>query len=484
MYSLFVFEIAELTNLATPYDVPAKIAFANAALGLDPANVAFDVWSGDLRIDHLAVRITAASVEPGGAVRSHTESVEEDIFLAIIDDFVDSLTWTTCDPEKLRHVLTNGDAYSLAAHPVLGDATRFIDNSIRALPAYIGCAELDLGNPLHHETARILVHRYFLEARTLKMLDAIGSDDELELELLAANAWAQSLDFTAVVCDQRPSGVPLPRLNALSERGLVSAETLARRDSWGHFDEVALALTRTRTAAPVGQAIGRTTEPPRIDERKLRDYCLTDDPGHAGYPKSQLFRTVLGIERADWRFLAAQLEDRLFEAAPQDVQVTAWGVKYRAQLPIVGRNGQVREITTAWIIRGPNPPELIDPPALVTAFLPREDAPALPPAEYTAPPILRPSERHDHALLHEVAKDAALTAALARPERRDATVELLGDSDFAQWLVTAETEGDQAPWVEAAGLGPASEKRDASFCATYAKVLRQNGVPARATTAV
>lgn len=481
MYPLFVFEIAELGHAATPYDTPAKVAFSNAVLDLDPADVAFDVWSGDLRVDHLAERLTAASVEPGGARRRYTLSADKRLLLAIIDDFVDSVAWTTCDPETLRHGLVHRGAYALAAHPVLAAATRAIDRSLRTLQGYVGCIELDLGNPLHHQAARLLVHRYYVEGRTLKILHAYGPDDEATL--LAVNSWARELDFAAVECGERPTSAPLPRLGTLSERGLVSAEILANRDSWGHFDEVARALTRPSTPAALGHAIHRPSEPPRIDESKLRDYCLTDDPDHAGYSKARLFRTVLGIERSDWRFLAAQLEDRLYEAVPQNVEVTSWGVKYRAQLPIVGRNAEVREVTTAWMIRGANPPELVDPPALVTAFLPREDAPSLPQAEYTAPLILHPSEVDDFPRLHEVANDAAFTSFLARPDHRVATVELLSDSDFGAWLEGARAGSDPAPWIAAAGT-PATETRDASFCTTYAKVLRQNGVPARTTYAV
>lgn len=476
-----MFEIDELGKRATPYDTPAKVAFSNAVLGLGPTDVSFDVWSGDLRFDDLAERLTAASVEAGGAIRRHTRSADTKVFLAMIDDFVDSLTWTTCDPERLRYGLIHLGTYALGAHPVPPAATRVVDRSLRTLQGYVGCVELDLGNPLHHEAARTLVHRYYIGGRTLKILHAYGSDDESTL--LAVNSWAQELNFAAVECGERPSGAPLPRLTALSERGLVSAEILANRDSWGHFDEVGLALTRASTPATVARAIRRPTEPPRIDERKLRDYCLTDDPDHAGYSKARLFRTVLGIERPDWRFLAAQLEDRLYEAVPQNVEVTTWGVKYQTQLPIVGRNGEVREITTAWMIRGANPPELVDPPALVTAFLPREDAPPLPQAEYTAPLILQPSELENFPRLHEVASDAALTSSLARPDHRVATVELVGDTAFRAWLQEARAGGDPAPWIEAVGA-LATETRDASFCITYAKVLRQNGVAARATTAI
>lgn len=478
VYPLFVFEIAELGRAATPYDTPAKVAFSNAVLGLDPTDVAFDVWSGDLRVDHLAERLTAASVEPGGARRRYTLSADTKLFLAFIDDFIDSLSWTTCDPERLREGLVDLDAYALAAHPVVPAVTRAIDRSLRLLNGYVGCIELDLGNPLHHQAARFLDHRYYFEGRTLKILHAYGPDDEATL--LAVNSWARELGFAAVQCGERPTGAPLARLATLSERGLVSAEILANRDSWGHFDEIGLALARPNTAAAVGQAIHRPSEHPRVDERKLRDYCLTDDPDHAGYSKARLFRTVLGIERPDWRFLAAQLEDRLYEAVPRNIEVTAWGVKYQAQLPIVGRNGEVREVTTAWMIRGTDPPELVDPPALVTAFLPREDAPSLPQAEYTAPLILHPGELDNFPRLHEVANDAALTSFLVRPGHRAAAVELLGDSDFLAWLEGARAGSDPAPWIGATGR-PATETRDTSFCTTYAKVLRQNGVPARTT---
>lgn len=83
---------------------------------------------------------------------------------------------------------------------------------------------------------------------------------------------------------------------------------------------------------------------------KLRDYVL--NPAHPqGGPKARVFAAVLGITRADWQYLRAQLltQVRVTSATPRGS--TKWGDLYEVLLNVRGRNGRTAQVRSGWIVR-------------------------------------------------------------------------------------------------------------------------------------
>ena len=105
------------------------------------------------------------------------------------------------------------------------------------------------------------------------------------------------------------------------------------------------------------------------------------NPNHKdGKHKARVFRSALGIEAKDWKFLASQLKAGLGAATIiQKVRSEDYAVKSRVLVPVTGRNGVVKPVLSAWEVRPRQPPRLttayVYEPEVVTDELP----PVLPP---------------------------------------------------------------------------------------------------------
>lgn len=95
-----------------------------------------------------------------------------------------------------------------------------------------------------------------------------------------------------------------------------------------------------------------------IPEDKLKLYAL--NPDHPkGRHKARRFKSVLGIERDEWRYLHDQILDRLSACPVHAARVAApHGVEYEVRIPIDGRNGRSALVATAWMLDAERRPRL------------------------------------------------------------------------------------------------------------------------------
>lgn len=105
-----------------------------------------------------------------------------------------------------------------------------------------------------------------------------------------------------------------------------------------------------------------------IPNEKLRDYAL--NPHHArGGAKARVFGSALGLEQADWVWLRDQILAKVGNIPVSGHRIDAHGVRYTVVVPILGRNGRLRDVVTGWII------EPDKPPRLTTAYVSRRRNP-------------------------------------------------------------------------------------------------------------
>ena len=102
-----------------------------------------------------------------------------------------------------------------------------------------------------------------------------------------------------------------------------------------------------------------------IPKLKLSDYVLSETH-EVGRHKARVFRSELGIEREQWRFLHDQILDGFPEAQATFHEETEFGLKWEVPILVTGRNEAERWVTTGWIV------EYRDlRPKLATAYLRR-----------------------------------------------------------------------------------------------------------------
>jgi hypothetical protein len=199
---------------------------------------------------------------------------------------------------------------------------------------------------------------------------------------------------------------------------------------------------------------------------------------------TKLFRDLLEIEAGDWQYLAAQLRRGVRDAPAIRTGVSdEHGVRFNVVSAVLGRNGVVKPVPSAWIVK----PD--EPPILTTAFL----APAGVSVDTdVAPvPILPIARQRDWELLWQVAAAAASEAAqivVPEPMRVFGTWYKTGAEGFATVRVF-DARRDFAKWLRSAGHGRAGHKSGtwvtapvrgydaaSAWAHTFAEVLGWHGI--------
>ncbi len=95
-----------------------------------------------------------------------------------------------------------------------------------------------------------------------------------------------------------------------------------------------------------------------IERVKLEGYVLNS--AHVdGSHKARVFRSALGIEAFDWRYLHQQIVAGLRRAPVKAITSTPYGLRCSVVLQIEGRNGERHDVLTGWLVEGDLPPRLI-----------------------------------------------------------------------------------------------------------------------------
>ena len=107
----------------------------------------------------------------------------------------------------------------------------------------------------------------------------------------------------------------------------------------------------------------------RIDPRKLRDYALNREHSSGRY-KAEYF-APMGYTADNWQRLERDIREQLLIQPALPGRESPFGRKYVINAPLQGPQGELRYVTTVWIIRPSN-----EYPELVTIF--PEDRPEEP----------------------------------------------------------------------------------------------------------
>ena len=103
-----------------------------------------------------------------------------------------------------------------------------------------------------------------------------------------------------------------------------------------------------------------------IPRLKLEGYALNpiheaaDPSGHHGRDKARFFKSALGFDQSNWEVLAQLIMDELPYHEAISKPDSEWGAPYDVDLPILGVNGKIAMVRTAWLVRrGTDYPSLI-----------------------------------------------------------------------------------------------------------------------------
>lgn len=149
----------------------------------------------------------------------------------------------------------------------------------------------------------------------------------------------------------------------LSDRGKISLYRIENKIKKHHYEKIADHLIKNQDIHKDFSFVVDADEKIQFycEENKLRKYLLNINHKD-GASKAKFFIELLDIKNEDWAYLADQVNNAMRFAKIKDTTFTQHGVKYEANIKIIGRNLKEAVLTTAWII------DNLRVPRLVTAY--------------------------------------------------------------------------------------------------------------------
>ncbi len=93
-------------------------------------------------------------------------------------------------------------------------------------------------------------------------------------------------------------------------------------------------------------------EKARIDPRKLRDYAL--NPQHVSGRYKAVFFAQMGYTAEAWHILERDIREQHLSQPAEPGGPSPHGRKYAIIAPLRGPSGEIRQVTTVWILRPKN----------------------------------------------------------------------------------------------------------------------------------
>ena len=483
------------------------VAFLRALKAADPHDtVETRVYRGGVLLAQLSYKTGAVRSEPvrnrkpddpitHQAVR--IEYSDRGLLATLAGDFVESWleTWHTVDADGFWGKVGRRSLDATFVPSIALDVAERIDTELRAHPLYIGAGSPDLGNPLHRH---LFVDAMFKDAfiRAGRVYVEGGMPGTEDSDFMGADEFNPSGPGVVPWDKFESAAPPLVLPSALSARGLVSKLRMEGRMALDVHQKIIYDLGSSQLLRDLGREFSwdlcqlpDAPEEVNVPASKIADYLL--DPGHKDNKgKAKFFEEHLAITKSDSAYLQGQLVDALAHVTYEDVRIDNYGVRFTANLPVAGKNGETATIETGWIVR---PGERA---SFVTAYPGKKDAEleeqAHPPP--TVPEHLKGDDRWQalYDLAHSEGLEA-MNACVPKPLVVENRVYMEGDcggativledgrKSFARWL-RKNGHGHRhykSGWViSAERIGQSAETAKA-YAGTFGRVLRRNGIPSR-----
>ncbi|WP_110692568.1 DUF6883 domain-containing protein [Salinicola halophyticus] len=479
-------------------------AFLRALKVADPDDtVETRVYRGGVLLAQLSYKVAAIEAKPAKLQKSDSlttsqtsriEHADQGLYATLVGDFVESSLerWHTVDRKSFWDKVGRRSLDATFVPALAPDIAARMDQELRSHPLYIGAISPDIGNPLHRY---LFIEVMFKDAflRSGRVYVEGGYPGTVDADFIGAEEFSPS-GLGIVPYDQfNNAAPPLVLPAALSARGLVSKMRMERRMSLDVHQKVMHDLSFSRSLRDLGREfewnlsqLPDALEEVNVQACKIADYLLNPDhEGNRG--KAKFFEDHLGITKSDWAYLHSQLVDGLGHATYEDVRIDAYGVRFTASLPIIGKNEDTATIETGWIVR---PGERA---SFVTAYPGKKNTELEEKA--SPPPLVYDRLKGDacwqelYGLAHAAGLEA-MKACVPKPLVVENQVYMEGDcggativledgrKSFARWLKKnghGYRHYKSGHVISAERIGQSAESAMA-YAKAFSRVLRRNGI--------
>lgn len=492
---VFLFD-ADAEGVSSRYGAEFDPAFLHAVSATDPeGTIASGVFRGDAIPSSLAEKTTSVSSSHGHS--SHTRSHDMEVYRTVIWDFADALNdqWHTVDNEEFALTLAQRNVHCISVPTLRAEFCEGIDDLLKGQRGYLGAIEFDLGNPIQ---VILFIDLLIKDSAILngQVVMELSFEGDPESDFVGAESFMPNGVGRVAYGRLRALIPPIPFPPGPSPRGKISLDRYRGKRQFTLQERVTSALAASSNPASASYAFSVAkdlTNPleANLPEAKFVSYLLnTTHP--KGADKARFFAEALGIERTDWRYLAAQFHDGLKTADLTEINVKSFaggfGASFNAVIPIRGLNGRTIAIDTNWIME---PGQL---PRLSTAVPAKARQTVT--GQGVAPPIVSSALDGDErwAAIHVLAAEAGQRAAKATTPTPmkivDGPLIMDGACGYA-WVRVKDARRGFARWAIANGQAyrhyqsgaqifaassTQSVDRAIAYANAYAAVLRHNGI--------
>lgn len=315
------------------------------------------ILRGDL-LPHIICRKVSKIIKEKNGNLSTTFTYDQDLYKLIIAESVDSFTscWNTINSLDLVNKITKGTIYILSFSNLTVKYAKELDTFLKSKVFYLGAVSIDTGNPLHCTLFSVLLDGLYHKNGFLHYL-VRDYEDETEARNLAD--WYK-INKEVKVSNANDFSCYKLENSILSERGKISVYRIENKIKKNHYEKIANHLINNQDTYEEFSFAVDSNEKIQFscEENKLRKYLLNIDHEKGG-SKAKFFIEFLDIKNEDWEYLADQVNNAMRFAKIKNTTFTLYGMKYTANIKIIGRNFKEAVLTTGWIIDTSRVPRLV-----------------------------------------------------------------------------------------------------------------------------
>lgn len=321
---------------------------------LDRINIEIvsQILIGDLIIHRICTFISEIS-KYSNSTTSHQEKVNSEVYQLVVCDFVDSLKdrWHSIDINLLPLQIGKNNIYAVMLVSLEQESAHQISQLLNTFPPYLGGAEIDTGNPIHHQILPLLDGAFYTK-KSLYLLDGSPFDSLLVID--NENYKSNTIKLSAEEF-YREAPQKLQK-TTLSVRGEQSLLKFQKKNKYSHRQRLTSMILDYLMSHPDVKDFHYSTDLLQdeyefiCEKQKIVNYLLNTMHPEGG-AKAKFFIATLGINQNDWEYLSNQITDAMEDAILFRLENNQYGIKHRAIIKIKGRNEKTAFLETGWEIK-------------------------------------------------------------------------------------------------------------------------------------
>ena len=318
------------------------------------------VLIGDFLILQLTSRLKSVQSSSNSSEKfnsySYTRTVDTDIFNASVIDLKKSipLRWNTIDLDLFVKIIYRNNLYLITLENINETSAIIIDEYLKETEGYIGALHVDFNDEIQYFLfINNLINPCIFQNKKL-IVNKDSEYDFFDKSKFREIVYLDSKEYSKLLYN-----VDLPeKMNKSLTGKIINKKT--------QFMDIAISelsnSDQLKNFSVLNISIFPESSKLNVDLKKLTEYALNENHPK-GKDKAKLFKDLLSINKNDYLYLLAQIFlnfkfNNINDFVYEKIRIGDFGIQYQVDIPILGKNGKIKNIRTGWIIKDNSPATL------------------------------------------------------------------------------------------------------------------------------